>query len=506
MKFQYVYENPFDIAARGICHLRRLDEERFNDRDFRNAVMPPDDLDHEVDLLFQELPYISDIKRLLRCGVPPEELSMVRKWSHYNDFPYMLQFLSRYTQKLQCKEVFSSNYFGDITHAEDGQAQEFESLNSNVEETGLLILPQVQTINDPLNPAEEGESLESEQEQPDPSGEKHWATDRIPGIQSDLPNILYVEKKELLYGGKSYHVLHSVFSRDAFPENKQTLRIAVCPVACRDFLNVETYSKPISAEISKKFCSVSGLKDEIFAYNRIQAAFMKAGMEHADILIFPEMLGNKEVLSQAFFDEIRKNLKALKYPMPWLTLMPTWWHEYRNELYVLDSSGKCLCIQQKQKPYLFRNKYEEDLRDPEPVIHMVHIPGVGRFAFPICRDLLEDDYIRIMLRQLRTTFLLCPSYSPHKTQFDFTAVDGIKYGCYTVWCNTCAAYYDKGQPPSHIGLVAGPQTPPETIKLLSPECGGKCGNENTACIFIIDIEMDRSANISYKHIIEEIGA
>lgn len=506
MEYRYKYENPFNVEAEWISHLRRLDESLFNDRDSRNALSPPLDLDAEVDLLFQKLPYIRDAKRLVQCGVPPEEKLIVQQWPHYNDFLYMLHFLSQYTLNLKCNRILSSAYFFSITHAESGQAKEFESLNSNVEETGLLILPKVQTINDPLTPAEENEDAVPAPAKLGLSSKgKHWATDRMPGIQGDLSNTYYVDKKELVYRGQFYRVMHSVLQRHIFPENKKSLKVAVCPVAHKDLLKVKTYCKKTESGV-KKLCSVEGLKDEDFAYNRIQAAFLKAGVEHADILIFPEILGNETILSQDFFDEIQKKMSSLGYPMPSLILMPTWWHEYRNELYVLDSSGKCLCTQQKQKPYLLENKYEEDLRDPERIIHMVHIPGVGRFAFPICRDFLEDDYVQIMLQQLQATFLLCPSYSPNKTQFDLAAPGTIKYGCYTVWCNTCAAYHHKALPLDHIGLVAGPQNSPENTKLLSPECNGDCENKNTACVFIIDIHMDRSAIISCKHIIETMGA
>lgn len=504
MQYSYKYENPFNVEAEWICHLRALDENMFFQHDLRKTFLPPQDLDKEVGELFQKLPYLSDGKLMIRFGVPQDEKKIVQQWIHYSDFTYMLHFLSAFTGKLSNEIIFASSYFYSITHTAEGKTKEFESLNSNTEETGLLILPLVKTINDPLDPAREDSSTTSETEKPNTEKlKKHWATDRIPGIQVELAHTFYINKKDLEYSNHQYGVLHSVLQRHIFPENKKTLRIAVCPLAHKDILCMETYYKNVEKK-EQGLCCADGLKNEDFVYDRIQAAFLTAGKERADIIIFPEMLGNEKIISQRFFAQIKEAMRSRGYPMPGLTLLPTWWHQNQNELYVMDASGKLLCTQQKQVPYIFEDKdsisYAEDLRNPERVIHVVHIPDVGRFAFPICKDFLEEEYIRIMLRQLRTTFLLCPSFSPSKTQFDLTAPGVIKYGCYTIWCNTCAAYYLSEKPPAHVGLIAGPQAFEETMKVLCPNCEGNCGDESNACVFLVEISMDHTATITYRHI------
>lgn len=191
--------------------------------------------------------------------------------------------------------------------------------------------------------------------------------------------------------------------------------------------------------------------------------------------------------------------------MPGLILFPTWWHDGRNELYVFDGSGNRLCVQQKQYPYVYEKqesaRYKENLLSPERVIHVIHIPEVGRFAFPICRDLLEQEYMDILLRQLRVTFLLCPSYSPHKTQFTTEAISVNKYGCYTIWCNTCAAYWKEPEPPAQIGLIAGPQEDlAKPLAYMTPKCRGVCGSGAESCIFLAEITIDHTANISCRHV------
>ena len=496
MRYQYTYENPFNVEAELISHLRTLDSELFYCQDQRKSLQLPADLEGELEALLQKLPTMRDGKKLLLSGVPPDEKLAVQQWEHYGEFLYMLWFIVRYTEKLRLDLILSSAYFFSITHSEDGTGKEFESLNDNVEGTRLLILPKIKTIHDPLDPSEE--ALEEDRTG---GGQKHWATDRMPGIQDMLSHTFYVDVDMLAYQDHQYRVMHSILERHMFTENRKTLRIAVCPLAHKDLLQTKTY---LGDGNQRLFC-VEGLKCTDFVHDRIKAAFMRAGEQHADILIFPEMLADETVLSRGFFEETKEMLSSHGYPMPALILLPTWWHDHRNELYVLDAAGKRLCVQQKQIRYLFSEKetgelYAEALREPEAVIHMVHIPEVGRFAFPICRDFLESGYVQLLLQQLRSTFLICPSYSPNKTQFDLTAPGVIQYGCYTVWCNTCAAYYDSERLPGHIGLVAGPQEIPATMCLLSPQCGGNCEDEAQSCVFLVEISMDRSAVITCEHI------
>ena len=505
IEFKFQFENPYDVLAEWICYLRTLNENLFSKPDLRKTLQLPDGLDEEVDCLFQSLPYIENKDgryRALRFGIPPDEKQVVQKWEYYGDFFYMLRLLNLFTEQMPCDRILSSAYFYSITHGEDGVSREFESLNTNAEETGLLIIPKVRTINDPLDPAGEGEDAAV------PSGtaapEKHWAGDRMEGVQTELAHVFYAETKKLWYKGRRYHVMNSVLRRHVFSEDKKVFRIAVCPLERADLLNIKTYCEK-SEEGNRRLCSVEGLKSGKSVQDKLCTAILKAGEEYADAFLCSEMLGDETIVSPSFFESVRQDLCSRGYPMPGVVLLPTWWHDHRNELYVRDAGGGLLCCQQKQTPYPYKDEksgelYAEDLRNPEQVVHMVHIPEVGRITFPICKDFLEEDYIRMMLRQLRATFLFCPSYSPAKTQFDLTAPGAIPYGCYTVWCNTCAAYCKSGSLPGHIGLVTGPQDPAEGMCLLVPECGGNCGGSGTPCIFMVEISMDRSAKITSSHI------
>ena len=494
------HENPFNLIAAWIFHLCNLNQDLFyqiqnEDRTFHR----PKTLRADVDALFAQLPEITRAKkdggtRLIRYGVPREEIDTVQRWFFYRSFFHMLLVLTRLEERLGKIKTLSSWELCRINQTETGETTEFESLNSNAQEMGFLILPLVDTLNEPLEPSERTQDV----------NRRHFAMDRRPGIQACLSNTFYVDKKELICNGRTYRVRHTILARHVFPENKQVLKIAVSPLARGDFLSLAMRTEQHGGE-TQDLVSVEGLKNSAFVHDRIRATVLEAGRQQADILIFPEMLGDSySTGSEFFYHDIKKTLAEQGVPLPSLILLPTWWHAQRNELLVRDAGGVLLCRQQKQTRYVFEardgRQYAEDLQDPEPVIHMVHIPGVGRFAFPICRDFLDTQYIGLLLQTLRATFLLCPSYSPKKTQFDLTAPGARQYGCYTVWCNTCAAIREEPIPPAYIGIADGPRCAGTPEILLKPQCGGDCGDGNSPCVFLVEIQMKHFADMKCVHI------
>lgn len=510
------HENPFNLIAAWIFHLRNLNQDLFyqiqnEDRTFHR----PKTLRADVDALFAQLPEITRAKkdggtRLIRYGVPREEIDTVQRWFFYRSFFHMLLVLTRLEERLGKIKTLSSWELCRINQTETGETTEFESLNSNAQEMGFLILPLVDTINDPLRTPNEpsgripgaASDLAQATEKTQNADGKHWATDRLPGIQGVLSNTYYVAVDSLVCNGRTYRVRHTVLTRHFFPENKQVLRLAVSPLARGDFLRLATRTEQRGGE-TQNLVSVEGLKNSAFVHTRIRAACLEAGRRGADILIFPEMLGDScSTGSEFFYHDIKKTMRGV--PLPSLILLPTWWHDRRNELFVRDAGGKLLCTQQKQTRYIFesqdRQQYAEDLRDPEAVIHIVHIPGLGRFAFPICRDFLDPQYIQLLLQTLHVTFLLCPSYSPKKTQFDLTAPGARQFGCYTLWCNTCAAIEEPPIPPAYVGIADGPRGPGTPEILLKPQCGGDCGDGNSPCVFLVEIQMKHFADMKCVHI------
>lgn len=497
-KAGFLYSNPYNLVAELICHLRQLDCSAYKSQDVRNTIREPDDLDSEVSLLFEQHPCLRDGKGLVSRGVPPETVAAIRSWKNDKSFIHVLEFLVRLTRVMRLEDILCSPH---VRTLESG----FSTLNDNEEETGLQIIPRVRTINDLLDPAAGGEDPNEPAEQqggPGANG-KRWATERLPGINDELSHLYYIEKDQLQIGGEPCTVQHHIVGKDFFAGNKKEFVIGASPMVRGDFLEIakETRSE---GNGTRGFFGVTGLKEADVVQDKLQAAILEACRRDVDILIFPEMLGSGEVLGRDFFDRVEELAADEGLPMPSLILFPTWWHDHRNELHVMDGAGGTSCVQQKQYPFVYTDEdgcsYAEDLQNGERVIHVVHVPGLGRLTFPICKDYLQEEYRRLMAETLRSTFLLCPSYSPGKTQFDLAAPGQIQYGCYTVWVNTCAANPLSGSSPEYVGLVSGPLAEGKYIHRLEPTCGGICGGGEDACLFVIRISMDRLANISYTHV------
>lgn len=106
--------------------------------------------------------------------------------------------------------------------------------------------------------------------------------------------------------------------------------------------------------------------------------------------------------------------------------------------------------QQKQNPY-FENEGNlsgkiEDI-DSDNRICILHMPDVGRITFPICADLISDEYRNILIEKLGSTLILCPSFSKGFDAFIKLTNIGMASGCRIIWCNSCAVrhLYDKNK-------------------------------------------------------------
>lgn len=482
----------FDYLATLIKKLKEIGGVKYYNQGYRDASYPTDThVEDEAKSFFSEFPELQNGSILIKDGISEATVRAIDAWqeSKKHDpyyFYYLLEFFCELQDKIQIEDLLKSKWFQDLTWTEDGP-REFEALNENVKETGIIVLPKVPCIYD------EEEKLK-------------FNIEAFPGIRLKNSNIYYYESERLkaseIEGLKAsetfYQALHSVVNIDGISDvftgnrngktqNKNMLTIAASPLTNqKDLLNVSCYRRGHTG-----YFSVNGLKDSVA--ERIRKTIETAAEKSADILIFPEMLGSEDTVTtphenpfDSFLAEVADSLEQHGHSIP-MMLLPTWWHNHYNELYVRRSPERIFCIQQKQFPFSYKDKYLEDLQNQERTIHMVHIPGLGRFAFPICRDFIHHkDYIDLMREQLWATFLLCPSYSEHKAQFESHGYGSMEFGCYTVWCNACGAAY-RGSPAKYVGFVASPLLSGEQITYFEPQCKGKCGSDGV-CLFLIDLD------------------
>lgn len=249
----------------------------------------------------------------------------------------------------------------------------------------------------------------------------------------------------------------------------------------------------------QRLFSVNGFENPERIHERLRAAFLQACRESVDILAFPEMLGDAQLLSpdeeySRMFDAFAQEAEDEGLPTPFLIIGPTWWHDHSNEAHVFTNVSDRVCVQQKQFSFNDSSKSgnpREDLREPRREVEVIHIPKLGRLTISICKDLLTDDYRDLLMRTLRSTICICPSFSPGKTKFDLQAPRDRGYGCYVLWMNTCSAY-EKNEPiPAYIGLISSP-VPGLSEQYFVPRCYGRCGGDSNVCLFTVKLSLDRN--------------
>ena len=471
-------ESVYNQLAEMIAHLKEIAPEFCADPEKRKSAVFNREQKAELDLFLKEHPALNDPRAMFLGGFPPKVKEDICQWKYYDDAVFFYNLLLRFEHKLDIEDVL-----GTI------KEKPFVSLNSNWDLTNIYILPRVRSIHDALD-------LVSEEDK-----QKHWSTDWNAGINQNLKNIFYVERQELQLRGKEYKIRNVVLSSALF-EDKKYLRIAVSPIVADAELDVHYYEEEDHGVKGLRF-SVHGLKNAERVHKRIEAAFLEACRKDADVAVFPEMLGDEKLLEptgqfSSMIDSMIEKAEKERCAAPYLTLMPTWWHDGRNELYVISDKSERLCIQQKQKPFNLEKdgvEYTEALTYTEPEVQIVHIDGIGRITFPICKDLLVPDYSDMLISVLRSTFAICPSFSPKKTQFDLGAAKGTPYGCYIIWLNTCSAMEDMGtgdKSVDHIGWISCPLVK-NSLQKLCPNCGGDCGSDSDVCLFIVQVSLDRDS-------------
>ena len=506
--FQTMADDPlssiFNLVATMIQHLRECSPEFYTNPEERDSAYVSDEHNAAINEFLNAHPILTNPKAMLCGGIPDADVAAILNWEHYNE-PIPLFFLL-----VDIVNVFDlDDILGMIAN------KSFIALNDNYNKTGIYILPRVRSIHDSISPANEsgqdtgdetatGDADKGSGSKSDPAEEgdakphKQWADTWAAGINQDFNNIYYLDQADLNLGGRfgQYSIRNTVLL-DSIPYNKKFLLIALSPVVFdADF--IINFSTKDSIGFSHGQFSVCGIKNSQRVHDRLRAAFGQACEVGADIVIFPEMLGDSELIrldstySEAM-DAMIKDAEAKGFAAPLMTLLPTWWHDNSNELYSISALNERLFVQQKQIPYNLlrandKKEYTEALIHPKREVQVLHIDGLGRFTFPICKDLLEPDYQKLLIQTLHSTFVICPSYSQGKTQFDLASLSGRPFGCYIIWLNTCSAMHNKQ--PDHIGWIASPVVT-EPQRNLCPRCKWKCGSDSDACLFLIRLSLDR---------------
>ena len=232
--------------------------------------------------------------------------------------------------------------------------------------------------------------------------------------------------------------MHFFLKKEFFPgfQEKRSLKIAATPLRIERKFSTEVYTKDRVQYFRVFYEAEDFTEDNELIWEKIRLA----AQQESDIILFPEMLGNGEMVSF-----IRAKLKALtkeeREKIPSLIILPSYWEKNRNTVTVLDRHGNVICKQRKQNP--FRVEYQKsgylEGITPSMVVNILHFEGIGRIAILICKDFLTTKYVEQLMRCFKLTLILVPSFSSgsydFRQTFDLCAHDD----CNVVWINSCAA-------------------------------------------------------------------
>ncbi len=234
-------------------------------------------------------------------------------------------------------------------------------------------------------------------------------------------------------------------------ENSKRLCIAATPLRLeRNFKRLIDKSAKVQS-FSIEYDKGCTQKDNELIWQKIIAASEKK----ADIVVFPEMMGNYD--TESYVQTRLMSLSAdLREKMPALIVLPSCWKDNKNSVTVLDKYGNHLFVQSKQNPFLLEDDDNVILENIEgdSVINIMHYDGVGRIAILICKDFITTRYMEHIMRCFKLTLIIVPSFTTgsydFRQSFDLCAHDD----CNVVWINSCAAL-KKGKELNfkHIGYV-----------------------------------------------------
>ena len=300
-------------------------------------------------------------------------------------------------------------------------------LNTNRETTGIGLLPRCSCIWE----------------------RKHRLSHSYNRMDNFLFNMLLMENSilgELI--DKHFFIKSNLFTDFS---KKKALKIAATPLRLEREFDVQPYD-----EDKVQYFKISYTKDSFKSDNElIWSKIITAAQNKSDIIVFPEMLGNPDMVGF-----ITRKLKELspeeRKSIPSLIILPSFWEKNRNTVTILDKYGELICRQSKQNPFRVEQNgtgYLEGILS-SLVVNIFHFEGIGRIAILICKDFLTTKYMEQLMRCFKLTLIIVPSFSTgsydFRQSFDLCAHDD----CNVVWINTCAAL-EKGKESNfkNIGYV-----------------------------------------------------
>ncbi len=329
----------------------------------------------------------------------------------------------------------------------------FDSLNSNHEETNIILLPYMRC-----------------DWQRSSRGHQHGYT-----LFHYLKNVYYVQKERMNH----LELKNVILPLDIFHRmnEKHCITIGCCPITEKVTVkNVESFE-----EEGFKYFEVKDLCNKDMIKENVLKLLEKARENEVDILVFPEMLGTKEV-NDSVLNLLKENISYFEYSP--LIILPSLWEKGHNNADIIIDEGDLTITQSKQNPVTLFS-YGREYIKPDGILYVIHIPRIGRICVAICADFLNNEYLDILLKELKVSLLIVPSFSTGVYDFDNTVESCKKYDCSVIWLNSCSAIHltekDKFDMVSII-LKSGRNS---GVKEVFPQ---NCNHMCDTCMFITTID------------------
>lgn len=263
---------------------------------------------------------------------------------------------------------------------------------------------------------------------------KHRLVHRYNNLESFLYNILLIENSVL---GELIDE-HFFLKKELFPRfrERNAVKIAATPLRRERNFKVQLTDKDKVQYFNIEYENPSFDSDNELIWKKIWTA----AENESDIVVFPELLGNAEMM-KFVSNKIKALSPADADKIPSLIILPSYWEKNRNVVTVMDKFGNVICKQNKQNPFrkVFGGVGYLEQISSNLVVNILHFEGVGRIAIMVCRDFLETEYMQQLMRCFKLTLIIVPSFSTgsydFRRSFDLCAHED----CNVVWINSCAA-------------------------------------------------------------------
>ena len=263
---------------------------------------------------------------------------------------------------------------------------------------------------------------------------KHRLVHRYNNLESFLYNILLIENSVL---GELIDE-HFFLKKELFPRFKErnAVKIAATPLRRERNFKVQLTDKDKVQYFNIEYENPSFDSDNELIWKKIWTA----AENESDIVVFPELLGNAEMV-KFVSNKIKALSPADADKIPSLIVLPSYWEKNRNVVTVMDKFGNVICKQNKQNPFrkVFGGVGYLEQINSNLVVNILHFEGIGRIAVMVCRDFLETEYMQQLMRCFKLTLIIVPSFSTgsydFRRSFDLCAHED----CNVVWINSCAA-------------------------------------------------------------------